>query len=96
MREWVSDARDQEERDRDRQDEPQERRADVVAVVGDAVEAAGVGLILDDELLQDQRLGERDHGAVDAVDVPLEGDDAEDEGEQRRDDERRQRRRTAC
>ena len=32
--------------------------------------------------------GERDHRAVDAVDVPLEGDDAEDEGEQRRNDQR--------
>ena len=57
-------------------------------VVGDAVEPARVGLILDDEFLEDQRFGERDHRAIDAVDVPLEGDHAENEGEQRRDGER--------
>ncbi len=62
----------------------QEGRADEVAVFGDAVEAAGIGLILDDELLQDQRFGERDHRAIDPVDVALEGDDAEEEGEQHR------------
>ena len=89
MREWVSNRGDDEEGDGHREDEPQERSADVVSVVGDAVEAAGVGLILDDELLQDQRLGQGDDGAVDAIDVALEGDDAEDEGEQRRDRQRR-------
>ena len=44
----------EEEDDRHRQDEPQERGADVVRIVGDAVEAAGIGLIFDDELLEDQ------------------------------------------
>ena len=58
--------------------EPEKRRRGVVRVVGDAVEAAGIGLILDDEVLEDEQFGERDHRAIDAVDVALEGDNAEE------------------
>ena len=57
---------------------------------------AGIGLIFDDELLQDQRFGKRDHRAIDAVDMPLEGDDAEHEGEHRRNDQVRRSLQRAC
>ena len=71
-------------------------RRRVVRIVGYAVEAASIGLILDDEVLEDQRFGERDHRAIDAVDMPLEGDDAENEGEQRRNHQRAEDRERAC
>ena len=66
------------------QNEPEKPRRRVVRVIGDAVEAAGIGLILDDEVLEDERLGERDHRAVDAVDVAFERDHAEQKRQQRR------------
>ena len=62
--------------------------ADVPAVerpqVGDAVDAAGVALLADDQDRQDggDRLG--DDGEIDAADAPLEHRDADDQRQQRR------------
>ena len=88
--------RSNEEHDDDRKDEPEKRGRGVVRIVGDAVEAAGIGLILDDEVLEDERFGERDHRAIDAVDVPLEGDDAEQEAPAASEPPARRKRQTAC
>ena len=82
-----NDAGQDEEGDRHSQNEPQERCPDVVGVIGDAVESPEIGLIFDDELLKDQGFGKRDHRAIDAVYMPLEGDDAENEREYRRNDQ---------
>ena len=77
-------------------DVPAEQRAQV----GDAVDAAGIALLADDQDRHDgrQRLG--DDGEIDAADAPLEHRDADDEGQQRRhrddgDDRERQRLETA-
>ena len=74
------------------QDDPEEVHVVIGLVVGNAVEAAGVGLVFDDEFLKDQRFRERDHRAIDPVDVALEGNDPEDErqqdGEEQRADDR--------
>src|SRR5262249_11938773 len=74
-------ARDQKERDSDGRHKPKEWRADIVGVVGYAVEAARVRLILDNELLKDERFGQCDDCAVHAINVPLECDDPENESE---------------
>ncbi len=83
------EARNQEERHRNSQNDPQESCPDIIAVIGYAVESAGVRLIFDDEFLKDERFGESDDRAVDAIDVALEGYDSEDEGQHRWNDQRR-------
>src|ERR1700730_4416357 len=68
----------------DGQNEPEKHRSAVVRVIGDAIEPASVSLIFNNEILEDERLGERDHRTVDAIDVAFERDDAKQKGEQRR------------
>ena len=68
--------------------EPEKRGVRVIRIVRYSVEAARVCLILDDELLKYQGLPQSDHRAIDAVDVPLEGNDTKQKGEQRRHDQR--------
>jgi hypothetical protein len=60
-----------------RADVPAEHRAQV----GDAVDAAGVALLADDQDRQDQRDRLRDDGEVHAAHAPLEHREADDEGE---------------
>ena len=58
-------------------DVPAEQRAQV----GDAVDAAGVALLPDDQDREDSRQRLRDDREVDAADAPLEHGGAEDEGQ---------------
>ena len=61
-------------------DVPAQQRAQI----GDAVDAAGIALLADDQ--DGQHGGERlgDDGEIDAADAPLEHRGAEDEGDERR------------
>ena len=60
------------------------------AQIGDAVDAAGVTLLADDQDGQDRRDGLGDDGEIDAADPPLEHRRADQEGKERRNDQDRQ------
>ncbi len=67
-------------------DVPAQQRAQI----GDAVNAAGVALLADDQDGQDRGDGLGDDGEVDAADPALEHRSTDEEGEERRNDQDRQ------